>query len=127
MLDLRSRQLSAVEATDGLEARGLVELHGASSTFISELEALRFTVTREDGVVRACRGLLPALVDLTGLEAPEPMMRVLLAFSKLQPGEVFLALLPCRPLPLFPQLEARKAAYEVALRPDGRALLWLSR
>ena len=127
MLDLRSKLISAVEATDQLEERGVLELHGAPDTFAPELQALGYAVSSQDGLLRAAKGAVPPLIDLTGLEAPEPMHRILLAFAKLQPGEVFLALLPHRPAPLFPHLEARQANYEVALRPDGKAVLWLSR
>lgn len=99
---------------------------------MNELRALGYTVSaslRDDGLwlVRAGKGALPALEDLTELEAPEPMHRVLAAFSRLAPGEVFLALLPHRPAPLLPMLEARAARWEIALRPDGKAVLWLSR
>lgn len=98
---------------------------------MQQLRALGLVVTSEvqEGGwrVRAGKGSLASLVDLTGLEAPEPMHRVLHALSKLAPGEVFLALLPHRPAPLLPLLDARGASYDVALRPDGTALLWLSR
>ena len=77
--------------------------------------------------MRASKATLPPLIDLTFLEAPEPMHRILVAFAKLAADEVFLALLPHRPAPLFPHLEARGANYEVASRPDGTVLLWLSR
>lgn len=127
VLDLRSKLITVGVATEALEARGVLELQGAPEAFLTELQALGYAVSREGGLVRAAKGLVPPLVDLTGLEAPEPMQRILLAFSQLQPGEVFLALLPHRPVPLFPHLEARKASYEVALRPDGTAVLWLSR
>ncbi len=116
-----------------LEDRGVLELHAAPPTLVSELASRGYSIDREavgaDGVeiVRAAKGPVPPLVDLTGLEAPEPMQRILLAFAQLPPGAVFLALLPHRPGPLFPHLDARRASYEVALRPDGKALLWLSR
>lgn len=127
VLDLRSKLITAAEATGSLEARGVLELHGAAEPLIAELEALGYAVSRDGELVRAAKGLVPPLIDLTGLEAPEPMQRILLAFSQLRPGEVFLALLPHRPVPLFPHLEARQASYEVVLRPDGTAVLWLSR
>lgn len=127
VLEVRSRRLTGEEALEGLEARGVLELHGASAPLLAELRALGCSLSEPADVVRACRGTVPPLVDLTGLEAPEPMHRVLVAFAKLAVGEVFLALLPHRPAPLFPHLDARRASYEVALRPDGTALLWLSR
>lgn len=78
-------------------------------------------------LVRAGRRALPALEDLTELEPPGPMERVLLALSRLGPGEVFHARLPRNPVPLRGLLEARGVEYEIAMRPDGTALLWLTR
>ena len=68
----------------------------------------------------------PPLVVLTELEAPEPMRRILSALAAMRPGDVFLALLPHRPAPLLPLLDAKGAQYDLAVRPDGQALLWLS-
>ncbi len=105
----------------------MLELHGAPEGFLTELQALGFSIAHEGGVVRAAQGAVPPLIDLTGLEAPEPMRRILLAHAALRAEEVFLALLPHWPAPLFPHLETRQANYDVALRPDGKAVLWLSR
>lgn len=113
--------------------RGVLEVFAASEPgpLMDELRARGFVVSAapHDGgwLVRAGKGALPALEDLTELEAPEPMHRVLHALAGLAPGAVFLARLPHRPAPLLPLLDARGATYEVALRPDGSALLWLSR
>lgn len=116
-----------MEAIEGLEERGVLELHGAPEALLRKLHELGYTLSAPGEIVRASRGTLPSLTDLTFLEAPEPMHRILIAFAKLAPDEVFLALLPHRPAPLFPHLQARGANYEVASRPDGTALLWLSR
>ena len=51
------------------------------------------------------------LLDLTGLEPPEPMTRVLAALEAAQPGEVVFALLDREPLFLLPQLKARGHAW----------------
>jgi len=131
---LRVLDLGAAFAQDevltvaaGLRAGGVLEAIGGPDSLQTELRARGFVVSVEKGFVRAGKGALPPLVDLTELEAPEPMHRVLQALSRLAPGEVFLARLPHRPAPLLPMLDARGVSYDVALRPDGTALLWLQR
>jgi uncharacterized protein (DUF2249 family) len=104
-----------------------LEVIAGPDSLQAELRARGFVVSVEREFTRAGKGALPALVDLTELEAPEPMHRVLQALSRLAAGDVFLARLPHRPAPLLPLLDARGASYDVALRPDGTALLWLSR
>ena len=47
----------------------------------------------------------PEIIDLRGLEAPEPMEKVLIACAQLNAGEFFLAHFPHRPNMLFPHLE----------------------
>ena len=51
------------------------------------------------------------LLDLTGLEPPEPMTRILAALETARPGEVVFALLDREPLFLLPQLRARGHAW----------------
>lgn len=46
-------------------------------------------------------------LELTGLEPPEPMIRVLSALEALSPGEVLFAVLEREPVFLFPQLSQR--------------------
>ncbi|MCP8894424.1 DUF2249 domain-containing protein [Shinella daejeonensis] len=46
-------------------------------------------------------------LDLTDLDPPEPMVRILAAAERLGPGEVLFALLSREPLFLFPELVAR--------------------
>jgi uncharacterized protein (DUF2249 family) len=82
---------------------------------------------QDDGtwLVRAGKGQLPPLEELTLLPAPEPLERVLESVSGLQPGAVFTAHLPRDPLLLKPHLDSRGLAWRVALRPDGSAVLWV--
>lgn len=63
--------------------------------------------------------------DLTKLEPPEPLSRVLAACAVLAPGMVYRAHLPRTPTMLFPHLEARGLAWQVVAQPDGTALLWV--
>ena len=51
------------------------------------------------------------LLDVTGLEPPEPMTRILAAVEAARPGEVIFALLDREPLFLLPQLKARGHAW----------------
>ena len=46
-------------------------------------------------------------LDLTELDPPEPMVRILAAAERLQPGEVLFALLSREPIFLFPELSNR--------------------
>ncbi|MFT3691122.1 DUF2249 domain-containing protein [Paenirhodobacter sp.] len=46
-------------------------------------------------------------LDLTGLEPPQPMMRILATTETLEPGGVLFALLDREPVFLFPQLKER--------------------
>jgi TusA-related sulfurtransferase len=50
-------------------------------------------------------------IDCSGLEPPEPMVRVLAALETLVPGQVLFALLAREPLFLFPELTARGHAW----------------
>lgn len=76
-------------------------------------------------IVQVAKRALPPTEDLTDLEPPEPLHRVLSAVSAIAPGAVYLARLPRTPAPLIAQLQARGIEYEVALRPDGSAVLWV--
>lgn len=72
-------------------------------------------------------------LDLSDLDPPEPMVRILAAADRLEPGEVFFALLSREPVFLFPELKARGhqwvgnmdaagAAYRILVRVgEGRA------
>lgn len=138
VLDLRARAEGALvetlEAAAALVDQGVLEVLAPVEpvAMIDGLRAAGLIVTlaaQADGawLARAARGALPALEDLTELEPPGPMERVLLALSTLGPGEVFHARLPRNPVPLRGLLQARGVEYEIAMRPDGTALLWLTR
>lgn len=65
--------------------------------------------------------------DLSELEAPEPMVRVLSAAEALSPAATFIARLPRLPHPLLAELKMRKFAFEVHESPDGTALVRITR
>ena len=58
-----------------------------------------FSVLEED---------ISRIVDLRGLEAPEPMVQILQACSELGPDDTFVGRLPHTPHPLLPHLEGRQ-------------------
>lgn len=70
---------------------------------------------------------MPQLVDLRGLEAPEPMETILLACLQLKADEYYLAHLPHEPTPLFPHLQARAMEWQVFEQADGSALVLIRR
>ena len=69
----------------------------------------------------------PPIMDLRGLEAPEPMERILKACAKLAPGAALMARTPCHPHPLFSQLERRGLLWGAHEEPDGSALVHIRR
>jgi len=73
-----------------------------------------------------CAGA-PEPEDLTDLEAPEPLERVLRATSHLAPGQVYLARLPRNPRLLLPRLEERGLRWSVFDEADGTAFLLVVR
>jgi hypothetical protein len=70
---------------------------------------------------------MPEAVDLRGLEAPEPMEKILLACTQMPADELYLAHLPHTPEPLFPHLEMRGLKWHVFEEPDGSALVLIQR
>ena len=66
---------------------------------------------------------LPEAVDLRGLEAPEPMEKILQACTSLEPNGLFLAHLPHVPHPLFPHLETRGIVWQIHEKADSSVLL----
>jgi hypothetical protein len=70
---------------------------------------------------------IPEVIDLRGLEAPEPMEKILLACTNMAADEQFLAHLPHVPEPLFPHLEMRGLEWQVFEEPDGSALILIRR
>lgn len=61
-------------------------------------------------------------LDLTGLEAPEPMARILRQIELMEPGEVLFALLGREPLFLLSELEAR--GHRWAFAADDSGAVW---
>jgi hypothetical protein len=70
---------------------------------------------------------LPDIIDLRGLEAPEPMEQILLACTNMRPDAAYLARLPHVPNPLFPLLETRGLKWQIHEDEDGSALLLIRR
>ncbi len=58
-------------------------------------------------------------LDNRDLDPPEPMVRILAAAERLEPGETLLALLRREPVFLFPQLEKRGYRWLGGFSPDG--------
>jgi uncharacterized protein (DUF2249 family) len=126
-LDEALRLVDAMAPGDELELfapfepRPLMErLRGRGCEVTAELH-------QEVWVVRAGKGGLLPLLELSDLPAPEPMERALEAVAALAQGAVLLARLPRHPVLLLEQLRARGVASETALRPDGTAVLWARR
>lgn len=67
------------------------------------------------------------LLDLTELEAPLPMERILEAVAELSPGQSLTALTPCFPRPLLAQLDRRGLDWEAAEAADSAGLVWVRR
>ena len=65
----------------------------------------------------------PETLDLTELEAPGPMERILSAGVQMNPGDILFARVPRVPTMLFPHLEARNLSWSVHEEPDLTALL----
>lgn len=63
-------------------------------------------------------------LDVRGLEAPEPLVRVLEALDKLPLADCLLLKIDCRPQPLFRILERNGYVYEE--RPGSDALFEIS-
>jgi uncharacterized protein (DUF2249 family) len=59
------------------------------------------------------------LLDVCGLEPPEPMERVLDALSALEPGGAIRMLIDREPRPLYRILERNGYAYQASLREDA--------
>lgn len=69
----------------------------------------------------------PELLDLRGLEPPEPMVAVLERAATLAPGGLLLARMPRVPRLLWPRLEERGLRGSCEEQPDGTALLCVER
>lgn len=122
----------ALAAAAALEEHGVLELVAPFEPrpLMAKLRGAGCEVAsarQPDGtwLVRAGKGALAPLEELAELTPPEPLERVLEAVAALPPGAVLVAHLPRDPLLLKPQLEARGLAWQVALRPDRSAVLWV--
>jgi TusA-related sulfurtransferase len=63
----------------------------------------------------------PIVLDVRGLEAPEPLVRVLETLDRLPPGGSVLVKIDCHPKPLFRILERNGYVHEE--RPGSESLL----
>ena len=77
----------------------------------------------DDGWLRAA---LP-LEDLSLLEPPEPLHRILITCTSLARDVVYCARLRHVPTPLFPHLEARDLEWRAGDCADGTAIVWIRR
>lgn len=59
------------------------------------------------------------LLDVRGLEAPEPLERVLDALSTLAPGDILRMLIEREPRPLYRILERNGYRFQVDVHEDG--------
>lgn len=69
----------------------------------------------------------PDIIDLRGMEAPEPMQRILTICTGMGKDDSYLARLPHVPSMLFPHLVARGLAWRVHEEQDQSALLMVRR
>jgi len=67
--------------------------------------------------------ITPEIIDLRGLEAPEPMEIILHACAKLGRNDSFAAHLPHVPFPIFPILQSRGLTWQVHEQADGSAVV----
>lgn len=59
------------------------------------------------------------VMDLCGLEPPEPLVRALAALDRLGPEESLLVFLPHEPYPLYRALEVNGFSWQTTIKPDG--------
>jgi len=88
---------------------------------MTELEDLMNQATPGDNADTGDKS--PEIIDLRGLEAPEPIERILLACTNLGPDDSYLAHLPHIPFPLFPHLESRGLSWHIQEKADGSAVI----
>ena len=100
--------------------------HPAPLVRLLEGRGLRVRVTAWAKDHHALLGLVPPAedpVDLRGLEAPEPLERVLQETARLRAGESFLAHTPRFPRLLLGRLAEEGVSVNVHQEPDGSALI----
>ncbi|MBI2378101.1 MAG: DUF2249 domain-containing protein [Deltaproteobacteria bacterium] len=73
------------------------------------------------------KAALPPVLELIGLEPPEPLERILEALARLPRGGSLLAELPRVPWPLFKVLSEQGASSEHLERPDGSCLVCMTK
>jgi uncharacterized protein (DUF2249 family) len=68
----------------------------------------------------------PVVLDVRGLEPPQPMERVLTALSALGPEERLLMIIDRQPRPLYRILQNNGYAYAETFKPEGifEILIW---
>ncbi len=66
------------------------------------------------------------VLDARGLEAPEPMERVLTALELLRPGQGLHFLIHREPLPLYGVLASHGYPYTAESLGDGNFAVWIS-
>jgi uncharacterized protein (DUF2249 family) len=59
------------------------------------------------------------VLDVCGLEPPEPLVRAMEVLDQLGPAEKLLVLLPREPYPLYRALELNGFCWQTVCRPDG--------
>ena len=89
---------------------------------------VRFTPRRQEAVALSKNAVSPELwaepsvqLDLSDLDPPEPMQRILGAAEALDPGEVIFAVLAREPVFLFPELTRRGHQWVGNFDRDGSA------
>ncbi len=136
-LDVRTLQTAGEQPLDpvfqALETvpdNGVLKLLALSrpDPLIRELQLRGYRVDSHSGQARTwdievIGAAAPDIVDLRGMEAPEPMQHVLLAGSRLDGDETYFARLPHVPHPLFPLLRERNLHWWVHEEVDQSALL----
>ena len=66
-------------------------------------------------------------LDVRGMEAPEPLERVLEAIDDFGPGDVLRLIIDCRPVPLFRILERNGYTYREAPGAEALSEITISR
>jgi len=102
-----------------LETLGAAAPEHDAEGCLAELEALGMLLAEHPdlrGAAGAPRGA--PLLDLRGLQPPEPIMRIFEALER-APGEPLRVILPHEPVPLYNLLTQRGLRYSGAPRPDG--------
>jgi uncharacterized protein (DUF2249 family) len=69
---------------------------------------------------------MPMILDVRGLEPPEPMERVLSALGGLGAGEQLLMIIDRQPRPLYRILQNNGYAFRETFKPEGvfEILIW---